>query len=664
LYNRSAGYSFDLSGWRLNGVDYTFPAGTILTNGGFLVLAKNREAFASAYGAGIPVLGVFDGQLDDGGETLTLLRPTGTSGESLVVNRVTYDDDPPWPASADGQGSSLQLIDPRQDNARVSNWSDGSGWRLFTYTGNVGSATLTRLSFFFEVTGGDVYLDDISLVIGTEAGVGNNVLANPGFETDLAPWVKSSLGTNSATTSAVAHSGVSSLHLVVAPGAQSLTTFYQDFPALTPSTNYTLSFWFLSGSSGTNLNFRLNSLFRGFANSGAVRSTPGAPNGATALLPPYPSLWISEVQPLNVNTLADAAGEFEPWIELYNSGILPVSLNGVYLANGYSNPLGWPFPSGTVINAGQYLLVWADGEGGESVPASLHTNFRLNPTNGSVVLARQLGDAPQILDYLNYAGIAPGQSVGSFPAGTVGPRETFFYPTPGRTNNPAPPPVPLFINEWMAANTGIVADPADGEFDDWFEIYNPGVSAVDLTGYRLTDDLANRNKFEVPAGIRIPAGGYLLVWADENAGQTRTNGDLHVNFRLSQSGEAIALYDPQGRLIDAITFGAQTANVSQGRIPNGGPPPFVFMSTPTPRAGNVATTSAPEMGQAELLPGNLIRLNWTAEPGRIYRVQYKTSLGSVSWTDLPGDVTATSTTATRTDAVTGAQRFYRVQQMP
>ncbi|HKX61750.1 MAG TPA: lamin tail domain-containing protein, partial [Verrucomicrobiae bacterium] len=312
---------------------------------------------------------------------------------------------------------------------------------------------------------------------------------------------------------------------------------------------------------------------------------------------------------------------------------------------------------------GQYLLVWADGELAESTPASLHASFRLNPTNGSVVLSRNLGGSAQILDYLNYAGVGPGQSVGSFPAGSVGARETFFYPTPGTTNNPAAAPVPLFINEWMAANTGFIADPADGDFDDWFEIYNPGSVAVDLTGYRLTDDLNTRNKFVVPGGIRIPAGGFLLVWADEDVGQTRTNADLHVNFRLSQSGETIALYDPQGRVIDSISFETQTSNVSEGRFPNGNAAPFVTLA-PTPRASNLTPNSGPEMGPAELLPGNLIGLIWTAEPGRSYRVQFKGELGAAEWTDLPGTVTATGMTASRTDAVTGAQRFYRVVLVP
>jgi len=68
----------------------------------------------------------------------------------VVVSRVTYDDDPPWPGPADGQGAALQLVDPAQDVSRVSNWSDGGGWKFFSYTGGVGSSGLTRLSLYLR----------------------------------------------------------------------------------------------------------------------------------------------------------------------------------------------------------------------------------------------------------------------------------------------------------------------------------------------------------------------------------------------------------------------------------------------------------------------------------------------------------------------------------
>jgi hypothetical protein len=124
----------------------------------------------------------------------------------------------------------------------------------------------------------------------------------------------------------------------------------------------------------------------------------------------------------------------------------------------------------------------------------------------------------------------------------------------------------VLINELMASNTTTIADPA-GEYDDWVELYNPGTSAVMLTGKYLTDKLTNlpKWKFETPS-LYITAGEHLLVWCDED----QTQVGLHTNFKLSASGEEMAIVAEDGvSIIDGISFGAQSNNVSFGRYPDG-----------------------------------------------------------------------------------------------
>ena len=71
LFNASSRFTFDLSGWRFHGLDYTFPSGAFLAPGAFLVLAKDSSAFASTYGVSVPVFDQFNGNLQTDGETLT-----------------------------------------------------------------------------------------------------------------------------------------------------------------------------------------------------------------------------------------------------------------------------------------------------------------------------------------------------------------------------------------------------------------------------------------------------------------------------------------------------------------------------------------------------------------------------------------------------------------
>ena len=147
--------------------------------------------------------------------------------------------------------------------------------------------------------------------------------------------------------------------------------------------------------------------------------------------------------------------------------------------------------------------------------------------------------------------------------------------------------VPLAINEFMASNNSASGfhDP-NGEYDDWIEIYNFGDTPIDLAGMYMSDKPDDPTKWQVPSGYpsqtTVPAGGFLIIWADEQPSE----GPTHAMFKLSASGEDILLSDASGNLIDWITFGSQTANVSYGRYPDGPQGDWRFMNISTPGAHN------------------------------------------------------------------------------
>lgn len=70
----------------------------------------------------------------------------------------------------------------------------------------------------------------------------------------------------------------------------------------------------------------------------------------------------------------------------------------------------------------------------------------------------------------------------------------------------------ILINEFLALNNTTNRDNF-GQYEDWIELYNPNSFSTSLSGYRLTDDPTNPNKWIFPDNIMIPAKGYLLVWA-------------------------------------------------------------------------------------------------------------------------------------------------------
>ena len=137
------------------------------------------------------------------------------------------------------------------------------------------------------------------------------------------------------------------------------------------------------------------------------------------------------------------------------------------------------------------------------------------------------------------------------------------------------------VNEVLAINVFGIVDEA-GEPEDWFELVNATTSAIDLSGFWLTDNAAIPQKWAIPGGTILSPGDTLLVWADDEPG----DGPYHATFKLDGDGEQVALFQPDGiTLQDVVTFGPQQADVSTGRLFDGGSQ-LVTFADPTPDALN------------------------------------------------------------------------------
>jgi len=142
----------------------------------------------------------------------------------------------------------------------------------------------------------------------------------------------------------------------------------------------------------------------------------------------------------------------------------------------------------------------------------------------------------------------------------------------------------IYINEFMADNEAAHYDPDGDSYSDWFELYNAGTEAIDLSGMFLTDDLGNPMMWEIPDGITIGAGDYVTFWADD----AESLGDYHTNFKLSASGEEIGLFNTVvsgNGIINSVTFEEQKTDTSYGRCPDGSET-WMFCNTDTPGSAN------------------------------------------------------------------------------
>ncbi|MBI3799704.1 MAG: lamin tail domain-containing protein [Deltaproteobacteria bacterium] len=115
LFNTSENESIDLSGWQLDGVELTFPPGTVILPQSSLVVAADSPTFIRTYGSGKFVAADFDGELDNSRETLTLRLPDGT-----VVDEVTYGG-AGWPQPT--KGRSLERTSLAGSSNNPANWA-------------------------------------------------------------------------------------------------------------------------------------------------------------------------------------------------------------------------------------------------------------------------------------------------------------------------------------------------------------------------------------------------------------------------------------------------------------------------------------------------------------------------------------------------------------
>jgi len=109
----------NLSGWRFTrGIDYTFPEGTVLEAGGYLVLSGYPATLQSVFS--VAALGPYSGRLANDGERLVL-----RDRQDRTVDEVEFGGEFPWPVGG-GDGGSIELIHPALDN------NLGGSWRVST----------------------------------------------------------------------------------------------------------------------------------------------------------------------------------------------------------------------------------------------------------------------------------------------------------------------------------------------------------------------------------------------------------------------------------------------------------------------------------------------------------------------------------------------------
>jgi hypothetical protein len=257
---------------------------------------------------------------------------------------------------------------------------------------------------------------------------------------------------------------------------------------------------------------------------------------------------INEVLAFNRNAHSNSA-DYPDVIELFNTGLTNVDIGGYSITDDPAVPTKYTFPGTTIIAAGGSLIIYADKV---FTAPGLHTGFGLNSDGDRLLLF----NGPTTIDSVTFGPQAPDLSIGRIPNGSGAFQAN--VPTIGTANvaQTLGAISKIKINEYMA-------NPAYG--DDWFEIHNTDTNPVSIAGIWLSDTPTTPKLNQLPPLSFIAGKGFQKFIAND-----ATTGGIYMKFQLRTLGDSIVLTQSNGTsTIDRITFGTQSLDVSQGRLPDG-----------------------------------------------------------------------------------------------
>lgn len=290
---------------------------------------------------------------------------------------------------------------------------------------------------------------------------------------------------------------------------------------------------------------------------------------------------LNEVMTSNKGAVPDENGEFFDWVELRNSSSSAVDISGWGLSDSILELAKFVFPSGTVIAPDGYMVVYCCGE----TKGGLYAPFKLSADDDLVLL----DSTGRIVESISLKPVSKNATLGKDPS--TGLWNEFSMPSPGYPNtdegvaayqenkHTANTVDGLYINEFMASNASVCYD-ENGVYSDWIELYNANDTALDISGFYISDDLTKPMKYAFPEGTTIEAHGCLLVFCSKTETVEGSN-EIHAPFGLLTYKEDVVLSMPTGAIIDSYSYSEQTTDVSMARTPDG-TGDFVPCSKPSP----------------------------------------------------------------------------------
>ena len=494
----------------------------------FAVITDRADVMNSVYGEIENLININIG-ISDNGETLRFKTPN-----EITISKVIYDSTNDWPIQPNGFGPSLELRNPYLDPLEVENWDVSSGFgtpglQNSNYsTGSFGSLTSIKLSPSSPDIGDEVY---ISVEALSSTNITSLIVDYKTNDTQLLSVTMYDDGTHNDS---LAGDGVYS---AIIPPIYNPTYVWYRF-RMTLADSSIIEF-------DKEVNFTECQLTVRLSGDGLI----------TEVIP-------AKEWQISVTTGTATSSRLYLYLDNKNEilvdNISIKDLTGTeYIVNGTfnSNDFGW-LKTGNHSNSIFHIFSGYFSPCCERIIAQNAGGSDDNSLNCYTSPSLKTDETKYILSF----------------AYRNNSTEWYNYYNGERDFNN------LYINEIMARNNSTITD-NDGNFSDWIELYNAGTNSIPLGNLYLTDNLADKDKWQIPIGMTIDPGDYIVFLADGE------DIDTHTNFKFDSDGESAGIFSSDKELIDSVVFGSQLADISFGRRYDGSNA-WVYFSKPTPNAAN------------------------------------------------------------------------------
>ncbi|MEG1525276.1 MAG: lamin tail domain-containing protein [Clostridia bacterium] len=291
---------------------------------------------------------------------------------------------------------------------------------------------------------------------------------------------------------------------------------------------------------------------------------------------------ISEVLKKNSFSAIDTDGDRSEWVELVNISAQSVPLHGYFLSDDEADLYKWALPD-SMLPAGAYLLIFLSGK--DRTEGELHASFRLGDSDNTLYLTTIDGMKTESISLIEIEGA--DISIGRDASGRT---RYYAQPTPGYQNAQGfetAEEIGCFNKDGIFISEVSGVEAPKSKRNDWIELYNGGNEAVDLSGWCISDDAKEPQKWQIPSLV-IGAQRHAVIEATSHV--VRQNGSV-ATFGIGGGGDTIVLSDPEGHPVDIFETGALSEGITVGRVETDSSVARVYFRTPTKGEKNSADHS-------------------------------------------------------------------------